>query len=104
MCCFREFLRICKVFVIGVYGFFLYIYFWFMIGYFIGILLWFVILGVEVIRKWVDEYGCVDCEIEKVVLEGEGKISDCVDNFWKLMLNWIDYIWKVDLIIIVCYF
>lgn len=32
------------------------------------------------IRRWGDQHGCVDCEIEKVALEGEGKIAERVDN------------------------
>jgi hypothetical protein len=38
-----------------------------------------------------------------VALEGEGRISDRVDNLWKLMLNWIDHIRKADLIILACH-
>lgn len=45
---------------------------------------------VDVIKCWVDKYGCGDCEIEKVVLEGEGKIGERVENFWNLFFNWID--------------
>ena len=55
------------------------------------------------IRRWGDLNGCVDCEIEKVALEGEGKIAERVDNLWKLLLNWIDHIRKADFIMIACH-
>lgn len=55
------------------------------------------------IRRWGDLNGCVDCEIEKVALEGEGRIAERVDNLWKLLLNWIDHIRKADFIMIACH-
>lgn len=55
------------------------------------------------IRRWGDQHGCVDCEIEKVALEGEGKIAERVDNLWKLLLNWIDHIRKADFIMVACH-
>ncbi|KUJ22203.1 uncharacterized protein LY89DRAFT_638452 [Mollisia scopiformis] len=55
------------------------------------------------IRRWTDKHGSVDCEIEKVALEGEGKIADRVDNLWKLLLNWIDHVRKADFILVACH-
>ena len=55
------------------------------------------------IRRWGDKHGCVDCEIEKVALEGEGKIAERVDNLWKLLLNWIDHVRKADFILVACH-
>lgn len=55
------------------------------------------------IRRWSDAHGCKDCEIEKVALEGEGKIADRVDNLWKLLLNWIDHVRKADFILVACH-
>jgi hypothetical protein len=55
------------------------------------------------IRRWGDAHGSVDCEIEKVALEGEGKIAERVDNLWKLLLNWIDHVRKADFIMIACH-
>lgn len=57
----------------------------------------------EAIRRWADSHGCGDCEIEKVALEGEGKIADRVDNLWKLLLNWIEHIRAADLIVLACH-
>jgi hypothetical protein len=55
------------------------------------------------IRRWTDLHGSVDCEIEKVALEGEGKIAERVDNLWKLLLNWIDHVRKADFILLACH-
>jgi hypothetical protein len=55
------------------------------------------------IRRWGDQHGCVDCEIEKVALEGEGKIAERVDNLWKLLLNWIENVRKADFILVACH-
>lgn len=55
------------------------------------------------IRRWADNNGSTDCEIEKVALEGEGKIAERVDNLWKLLLNWIDHVRKADFILIACH-
>lgn len=54
------------------------------------------------IQKWTQSQG-YSCEIEKVALEGEGKIAERIDLLWKLMLNWIDNIRKADLVMIACH-
>lgn len=43
------------------------------------------------------------CEIEKVALEGEGKILERVDLLWKLLLNWIDNIRRADFVMVACH-
>ncbi|KAG9236584.1 hypothetical protein BJ875DRAFT_371759, partial [Amylocarpus encephaloides] len=55
------------------------------------------------IRRWTDKHGISDCEIEKVALEGEGRITERVDSLWKLLLNWIDHIRKADFILVACH-
>ena len=54
------------------------------------------------IQKWCQTQG-YSCEIEKVALEGEGKIAERVDLLWKLLLNWIDKIRKADFVMIACH-
>lgn len=54
------------------------------------------------IQKWTHDQG-YSCEIEKVALEGEGKIAERIDLLWKLMLNWIEKIRKADLVMIACH-
>jgi hypothetical protein len=70
-----------------------------MIGQPTGTSLRFANFCADAIRKWADEHGSPECEIEKVALEGEGKIGERVENLWKLLLNWIDHLRSADLII-----
>lgn len=55
------------------------------------------------IKRWADAHDSGDCEIEKIALEGEGKINERVDNLWKLLLNWIEHIRRADTIMIACH-
>ncbi|KAF9771084.1 hypothetical protein IL306_011302 [Fusarium sp. DS 682] len=95
--------KIQKAIAIGVHGLFPATYLRPMIGQPTGTSLRFAALGAEAIRRWTESHGCGDCEIEKVALEGEGKIRDRVDNLWNLMLNWIDHIRSADFILIACH-
>lgn len=95
--------KIRKAIAIGIHGLFPATYLRAMIGQPTGTSLRFASLGADAIRRWAEAHGCGDCEIEKVALEGEGKINERVDNLWKLMLNWIDHIRSADLILIACH-
>ncbi|POR34703.1 Uncharacterized protein TPAR_05097 [Tolypocladium paradoxum] len=92
--------KIRKAIAIGVHGLFPATYLRPMIGQPTGTSLRFASLAADAIRRWADAHGCPDCAIEKVALEGEGRISERVDNLWKLMLNWIDHIRSADLVIL----
>ncbi|KAL7791916.1 hypothetical protein V8C37DRAFT_381738 [Trichoderma ceciliae] len=92
-----------KAIAIGVHGFFPASYLRPMIGQPTGTSLRFASLCADAIRKWTDSHGCSDCGIEKVALEGEGRINDRVANLWKLMLNWIEHIRQADLVVIACH-
>ena len=54
------------------------------------------------IQRWTQNQG-YSCEIEKVALEGEGKIAERIELLWKLMLNWIEKIRKADFVMIACH-
>lgn len=95
--------KVKKALAIGVHGLFPATYLRAMIGQPTGTSLKFADHGAEGIRRWAESHGCEDCEIEKVALEGEGKIADRVENLWKLLLNWIDHIREADLIIVSCH-
>lgn len=95
--------KVKKALAIGVHGLFPATYLRAMIGQPTGTSLKFADHGAEGIRRWAESHGCEDCEIEKVALEGEGKIADRVENLWKLLLNWIDHIREADLIILSCH-
>ncbi|KAA8567942.1 hypothetical protein EYC84_008378 [Monilinia fructicola] len=52
------------------------------------------------IKRWTDAHGSPDCEIEKVALDGEGKIFERVDKLWKLLTNWTDRLRQADFIMV----
>ncbi|TGO64011.1 hypothetical protein BCON_0009g00200 [Botryotinia convoluta] len=52
------------------------------------------------IKRWADAHGSPDCEIEKVALDGEGKIFERVDKLWKLLSNWTDRLRQADFIMV----
>ncbi|KAB5558621.1 hypothetical protein GE09DRAFT_1120074 [Coniochaeta sp. 2T2.1] len=95
--------RIKKALAIGVHGLFPANYMRTIIGQPTGTSIKFANHAADAIRRWADSHGCEDCEIEKVALEGEGKIGERVENLWKLLLNWIDQIRSADLIILACH-
>lgn len=95
--------KINKALAVGVHGLFPSVYLRPMIGQPTGTSIKFANHCAEAIRRWTETHGCEDCEIEKIALEGEGKIADRVENLWKLLLNWIDHIRRADLIILACH-
>ncbi|PTB66520.1 hypothetical protein BBK36DRAFT_1201469 [Trichoderma citrinoviride] len=95
--------KIRKAIAIGVHGFFPASYLRPMIGQPTGTSLRFAGLCADAIRKWAEDHGSPDCEIEKVALEGEGRINDRVANLWKLLLNWVEHIRQADLVVIACH-
>ncbi|KAI0166316.1 hypothetical protein GGR57DRAFT_21347 [Xylariaceae sp. FL1272] len=99
----RETHRVAKAIAIGVHGFFPHVFLRPMIGQPTGTSIRFANRCAEAIRRWTESHGSVDCEIERVALEGEGKIGDRVDNLWKLLLNWIEHIRHADLIVFACH-
>ncbi|KAI0448134.1 hypothetical protein F4803DRAFT_496800 [Xylaria telfairii] len=92
-----------KAIAIGVHGLFPASYLRPMIGQPTGTSIRFMNHCAEAIRRWTESHGSSDCQIEKVALEGEGKIADRVDNLWKLLLNWIEHIKNADLIMLACH-
>ncbi|OTB07140.1 hypothetical protein M426DRAFT_318168 [Hypoxylon sp. CI-4A] len=99
----KETPKVKKAVAIGIHGLFPASFLRPMIGQPTGTSIRFANHCAEAIRKWADSHGCGDCEIEKVALEGEGKIADRVDNLWKLLLNWIEHIRGADLIVLACH-
>ena len=95
--------KIKKAIAIGVHGLFPASYIRTMIGQPTGTSIKFANHCAEAIRRWADSHGCEDCEIEKIALEGEGKIGERVENLWRLLLNWIEHLRQADLIILACH-
>lgn len=95
--------KIKKAIAIGVHGLMPATYLRPMIGQPTGTSLRFAGLAADAIRNWTDAHGSPNCEIEKVALEGDGRINERLENLWTLLLNWIDHIRKADLVIIACH-
>ena len=94
--------RIKKALAIGIHGYFPAPLVRTLLGQPTGTSLKFSDSAADAIKRWTSKRG-YECEIEKVALEGEGKISERVDMLWKLMLNWIDHIQKSDFVLIACH-
>ncbi|KKA28058.1 hypothetical protein TD95_001562 [Thielaviopsis punctulata] len=88
---------------IGVHGLFPAAYLRPMVGQPTGTSLRFATLGAEAIERWTVAHGFAGCEIEKVALEGEGKIGERVENLWRLLLNWLELLKRADLILVSCH-
>ncbi|KAJ2985532.1 hypothetical protein NUW58_g5478 [Xylaria curta] len=99
----KENPKIKKAIAIGVHGLFPASYLRPMIGQPTGTSIKFANYCAEAVRRWAESNGSGDCEIEKVALEGEGKIADRIENLWKLLLNWIEHIRNADLIMLACH-
>ncbi|KAL8722943.1 MAG: hypothetical protein Q9225_000635 [Loekoesia sp. 1 TL-2023] len=56
----------------------------------------------DAVLSWTGAHG-YECEVEKVALEGEGRILERVDMLWKLLLNWIDNVRRADFIMVACH-
>ncbi|KAL8830740.1 MAG: hypothetical protein Q9191_001270 [Dirinaria sp. TL-2023a] len=54
------------------------------------------------IERWTAQLG-YSCEIEKIALEGEGKIAERLDLLWKLLLSWIEDIRNADCVMVACH-
>ena len=94
--------RIKKALAIGVHGYFPTPFFRSVLGQPTGTSIRFADFAANAIRKWASRMGH-SCEVEKIALEGEGKIEERVDLLWKLMLNWLEDIRKADFILIACH-
>ncbi|KAF8468952.1 hypothetical protein BDZ91DRAFT_79622 [Kalaharituber pfeilii] len=51
------------------------------------------------IKRWAERNG-VEIAVEKVALEGEGKVADRVEMLWKLLENWMDHVRNADFVLI----
>ncbi|CAK7263835.1 hypothetical protein SEPCBS57363_000757 [Sporothrix epigloea] len=99
----KDLPKVTKAVAIGVHGLYPAAYLRPMIGQPTGTSIRFVNHAADAVRRWADNNGCGDCKIEKIALEGEGKIADRVENLWKLLLNWIDHIRTADVVVLACH-
>ncbi|KAL7275592.1 hypothetical protein RUND412_001446 [Rhizina undulata] len=50
------------------------------------------------IKRWAEKNG-IEVEVEKIALEGEGKVGDRVEMLWKLLMNWMDHVRNADFVL-----
>ena len=94
--------RIKRALVIGVHGYFPAPLIRSVLGQPTGTSIRFANSAAQAILKWAQDQG-YSCEVEKVALEGEGKVADRTDLLWKLLLNWIEKIRRADFLMIACH-
>lgn len=94
--------RIRKALAIGVHGYFPAPLIRSVLGQPTGTSVRFSTMAANAIRNWTESRG-YSCDIDKISLEGEGRISERVDLLWKLLLNWMEEIRNADYIMIACH-
>ena len=94
--------RIKRALAIGVHGYFPTPLVRSLLGQPTGTSIRFADSAASAIQRWTQAQG-YSCEVEKVALEGEGKIAERIELLWKLMLNWIDKIRKADFVMVACH-
>ena len=57
----------------------------------------------KAIEDFTQKYAYTPRSIDKIALEGEGRIDERLEILWKLLLNWIDLIRKADFILVACH-
>lgn len=91
-------LRIKKAVAIGVHGFFPMRFVRTVLGEPTGTSIRFANSAAAAIRRWAEKNG-VEVEVEKIALEGEGKVGDRVETLWKLLSNWMDHVRSADFVV-----
>ncbi|KAA8916248.1 hypothetical protein TRICI_001600 [Trichomonascus ciferrii] len=86
-----------KTVVIGVHGFFPARVVRSILGEPTGTSIKFANEGAAAVQRWADEKG-FKVEIEKIALEGEGKVMNRVEKLYTLLQNWISHIHDADFI------
>ncbi|KAL9612513.1 MAG: hypothetical protein Q9167_002898 [Letrouitia subvulpina] len=98
----QESPRIKRAIAIGVHGYFPAPLIRSVLGQPTGTSIRFADGAANAIQTWTESHG-YSCEIEKVALEGEGKILERLDLLWNLLLNWIDNIRRADFVYVACH-
>ncbi|KAI9890104.1 MAG: hypothetical protein M1814_004503 [Vezdaea aestivalis] len=94
--------RIKRALAIGVHGYFPAPLLRTVLGQPTGTSIRFANSAAEAIKKWTvgQDY---ECQIDKVALEGEGRIAERVDTLFQLMLDWLEHIKQADFILVACH-
>lgn len=102
VCRTKDIPRIKRALSIGVHGYFPAPFIRSVLGQPTGTSIRFSNMAAEAIHKWTEGQG-YSCEVEKIALEGEGRISERVDLLWKLLLNWMEKIRSADFVMVSCH-
>lgn len=94
--------KIRKAIAIGVHGYFPAPFIRSVLGQPTGTSIKFSNMAAKAVRQWTENHG-YSCDVEKIALEGEGRIAERVDLLWKLLLNWIEDIRKADFVMVACH-
>lgn len=94
--------RFKKALAIGVHGYFPAPLIRTVLGQPTGTSIRFANSAASAIQRWAQDHG-YSCEVEKVALEGEGRIAERINLLWKLMLNWIEEIRTADFVMFACH-
>ncbi|KAF3930479.1 hypothetical protein ABW19_dt0200133 [Dactylella cylindrospora] len=94
--------RIRKAVAIGVHGFFPMKILQRVLGEPTGTSVRFATAGAAAIQRWAEKHN-LSVDIEKIALEGEGRVSDRVEMLWKLLENRLDIIQRADFILVCCH-
>ncbi|OXV08304.1 hypothetical protein Egran_03935 [Elaphomyces granulatus] len=98
----RDPVRPKKALAIGVHGYFPAPVIRSVLGQPTGTSIKFANMAAKAIHQWAENHN-YRCDVEKIALEGEGRIAERLDLLWKLLLNWMEDIRKADLIMIACH-
>ncbi|CAG8909197.1 unnamed protein product [Penicillium egyptiacum] len=98
----RDPLHVKRALAIGVHGYFPAPFIRSVLGQPTGTSIRFSKMAADAIGKYTESHG-YSCDIEKIALEGEGRITERVDLLWKLLLNWMEEIRKADFIMFACH-
>ncbi|KAJ5817704.1 hypothetical protein N7447_007712 [Penicillium robsamsonii] len=98
----RDPLLVKRALAIGVHGYFPAPFIRNLLGQPTGTSIRFSNMAADAIRKYTESHG-YSCDIEKIALEGEGRITERVDLLWKLLLNWMEEIRKADFVMFACH-
>ncbi|KAK2808287.1 hypothetical protein FQN50_004846 [Emmonsiellopsis sp. PD_5] len=94
--------RVKRALAIGIHGYFPAPLIRTVLGQPTGTSVKFSTMAAEAIYNWAESHGC-SCEVQKISLEGEGRISERIDLLWKLLLDYIEDIKKADFIMLACH-
>ena len=60
-------------------------------------------MAAEAINKFALHNECSIQNVEKLALEGSGRIEERLEALWKILLSWVDLIRKADLLFVACH-